>query len=229
MAFTHFKTAEGSTSSATLTYTLGVGESIPAGATIHVAACAQGSETHSVSDSVNGAYTQDKDELQAGAPIHRSSLHRFSNNSALGEADTITVTYSAASLNRSMLIGYSDDLDLSSPLDQAATSADGSSTTPAAGSQTLNNANVRWIGAISTGNGNLDVDLNEDADFVSQATAAGTARSLHYATRDVAATETNDYTPTLDNATTWTALLAAYKKAAAPAAGRPNLTLLGVG
>jgi hypothetical protein len=226
MAITHLATAVGNPQATSLIYTLTAGQSIPAGSTIHVAAVAQAiGAAPTCSDNVNGAYALD--DLEAAGNLD-AALFRFSNNAALGSGDAVTVTFDASTFNRIVFVAWSDDLDLSSPLDQAPVSDDGNSTTPSTGGQTLVNDAVRWLGVLGLGD-NVISTFNEDPEFTGLASTDANNRAAAYAYRDVAAAETNDYAPTLDAAVAWVDILAAYKKAGGGPAAARNLMLLGVG
>lgn len=217
MSITHLGSSDPGGSDTTITFTLGVGETIPAGSTIHVVGIGQNMGANpTCSDNVNGAYTRDA-YIESAGTIVSVPLFRFSNNALLEEADVITIDLDGTVSNRGIMVAWSDDLDLVSPLDQAADTDTGTGTTPATGGQTLNNDNARWIGVLGIAAAEI-VDFNEDAEFTPlHSEDFGSARAGAYAYRDVSSAETNDYTPTLDNSRVWAVILQGYKMADASA------------
>jgi hypothetical protein len=218
-------------SGTTLTITVGAA-GVPAGRTISVSVSSRGPDTTtglpSVSDNKNGAYTQDLFG-QSGSGTTKGALFRFSNNAALVENDEITVTIADAVVDsKAATAWYVDGLELTNPLRQSSI-ATANSATPDSGPITTVEDNQLMIGFVSVALGATDDEssVTQDPDFssaVNTSSQLGTlGRLVLVGDRVVVGTETQSYTPTLNDNRTWIAGLASYKAAPPPPAGDGDL------
>lgn len=216
----------------TLTVPIGV-FGVNAGQTIFVACSTRGGDLTtglpSVSDNVNGAYTEDLFFPDAnGNPA--GALFRFSNNAALVQNDTITLTISDGVADHKAMTAWSvTGLDLTSPLDQTA-NASGADLAPNSGNLTTSTDNQLLIGAVSVAVTSTSV-ATQDADFNSNVTfgrstggGAFENRLIFIGDRIISASETNNYAPTLNESLQWTAAILGYR-AASSGTGQSSATI----
>lgn len=220
------------TTGTTITVTVGVG-GVAAGQTLFVACSTRGGDLAtglpSVSDNVNGAYTQDL-LFQDDNGNPKGAIFRFSNNAALVQNDTITLTISDAIADHKAMTAWSvTGLNLTAPLDQTA-NAFGSSDTPSSGNLTTSTDNQLLIGALGVAANDTTV-ATQDADFSSNITlsrttggAAGVNRLIFVGDRIISSAETNNYAPTLNEPRQWVASILGYQ-AASTGTGQSSATI----
>lgn len=220
------------TTGTTLSVTVGVG-GVAAGQTLFVGCSTRGGTLTtglpSCADSVNGAYTQDL-LFQDDDGNPKGAIFRFSNNAALVQNDTITITISDAIADHKSITAWSvTGLDLTSPLDQTA-NAFGLGSTPNSGNITTSSDNQLLIGAVSVAeNGTLVV--TQDADFDSTIAlarstggSAGQRRVIFIGDRIISTSETNNYAPSLNETAQWAAGILGYQ-AAISGTGQSSATI----
>lgn len=208
-----------STSDSSVTITVGPA-GVPAGATIFVDSVHDGAldTAHSCADSALNSYVADvvPTESQSGVNARR---FRASNNIALVQGNTITVSWTGLSVADGARAYYIDGIDLGSPLTGTPTGQEGTGTNLTSGDLTTADAPAIILGFVGR-RGLLADGFTEDADFttigapVDVGIANGTDnRLLHTAYRIVSATETQDYSTTIGLGRVWAAGISAYKAA----------------
>lgn len=213
-------TANNTNDNTSVVITVGVA-GVPAGMTIIVDSVHEGIDdiNHACSDNVNGAYEVDVVPVETTAVNARR--FRFSNNAALSQGDTITVSWTGNSFADATKAFYIDGLDLTTPLTGTPIGDEGTSTIPNSGDVTTTIANSIILGFVGR-RGLIAEVYTEDTDFTTLGSpvaadtgVASSSRALHTAHRIVSATETQNYAPTLGASRAWAAGISAYKAAAA--------------
>lgn len=213
-------TASNITETASIVVAVGAA-GVPAGMTIVVDIVLDGGDdiNHSCLDNVNGAYVTEIVPTETSLGINARRF-RFSDNAALVQNDTITISWTGNSFGEAARAFYIDGLDLISPLTGTPTGKEGTNSTgdPAdSGPLTTTDANAIILGFL--GRRGLVADgFTEDADFTTLGSpvsagsgTSGSNRVLHTAYRIVSATETQNYAPVPGVATVWAAGISAYK------------------
>ena len=205
---------------------------VAAGETLFIASCGRFDDaenaTYSASDDVNGAYTEDREQVSNSGGTNdkiRLSLDRFSNNAAISQGspgDEVSSTSSGGGdKDAAALVAFSvDGLDLS-PTTLANGDEAGFTSSPNSGNVTPSSGDWLLVGivGIRTDTDAVSVEstgFTELDDIIADAGASAVSCRLHIATRIVTADGLTDYNyaPTLDAAEQCAVLIVAIPAAA---------------
>jgi len=184
----------------------------------------------SIVDSRSNTWTTTPDDSVVAATTLAVAVIRARVTTALQVGDTITITISAARSKWAIQIDEFDDVNASSPKDVVAHNAPGSSTSLASGTTATTAQAYELLYAVfGLGTGRTITIPSGWSGGASVETTGGTDRALQAAWKYQATTGAQSVTLTLNTASTYGGVIAAYKATSlAPPLGRVSQVKLQV-